>query len=288
MEPKFPTQGTDVNTSLLDEISHLSTPHISDSQAPVQTLLEGTSVSVLASSTILQIKLGHQKYKEKSYLQALEYYRSVLAKANSDEKSEIDFGMGQVFYQLKQYSESYLYYSLVTSNPASSLFFQSISYIKLASILKFRKDFPQVLILLLKIVKNKDLINSCIIADAVCLIGTIHEAQGNTKISRAFYRKALKISKSFRTVSCVAWAYLNISAEVSDSICKEYLTVERPDYEWSDMRFLRALAQAKLRNFQFAIQLLEEQVRAYPGNILYIHYLGIFYYKSQNYEKAFE
>lgn len=232
------------------------------------------------------IKLGHLMYKQKRYQEAEAYYRQALRNAIESERIEIHFGLGQVYYQSRLYPDSYLAFSfLINSNPAHEL--SKIAYLKLAAICKKTNDSNNALSLIVKLITQTNP-NNKILAEAFCLIGSCYEIQGNLKKSHEFYMKSINLTKNFRTVTCVAWSYLRINPVVTLSACRKYLRKNRPIYEWTDIKFLEAIGQLKLKNFSKSASILEEQLKVYPNNCFYLNLLGVVYYNNKSYTQALQ
>ena len=204
------------------------------------------------------LKLGHLMYRLRKYAKAEYYYKIALEKNNQSFTSEIYFGLGQSYYHSERYSDSHLAFTFLVDNDPEFKMVE-IAYFKLASIMKILKDYNKAVEYLLKCLKTKTK-NKNIIVETLCQLGSVYEMQGKSRISFNFYIQASETIKNFRTVCCLAWGYLNVKPSTSDAICHKYLMKFRPQHESSDIYFLKALAQMKLKNLSKACLLLEEYV----------------------------
>lgn len=275
------TEDLEVDLSLAEIDKNLKINCLSKAEEILKNLADKYS----ANSEFLT-KLGHLMYREKKYSKAEEYYTKALEKAPEDLRPEIHFGLGQVYYQTKLYSDSYLAFTLIVNTAPGFKLIDAV-YLKLASIVKAFKDYDSSVTYLMKILKNKNA-NKKIIAEALCSLGHCYELQGKFETSLKFYKKAGKVFKNFRTISCIAWGFLRTFPKVTESICAKFLKTDKPVHESSDLCFLRALALIKLGDVLKAVELLKTLVQNFPLNSLYAQYLGIAYYQAKEYSKALE
>lgn len=232
-------------------------------------------------------KLGHLMYKLKDYQKAETFYKLALEKSTENPQAEIYFGLGQSYFESKNYPDSLSAFSLVLNNyPDFELIY--LVYLKLAIVHRHMKDLDLAVKLLSKIIENAKKVNKSLLVEALCCLAGIYDSLGKEKFALNLYMRAGKITKNFTSISCLAWAFLKINPKVTESVCRKYLRVDRPQHEWSDISFLQALSAIKASNFAVAANLLEMQLRHYPKNIIYMQYLGISYFYLGLHDKALE
>ena len=256
-------------------VSQVNNCLISKNQVEAAKILE-SACALYPGFSEFPMKLGHLLYSSKEYAKAAEFYNKSLEIASADQKSQIFFGLGQAYYEEKLYSKSFSAFSMLTDS-YPDFKFNYIAYLKMAEICKFLKDYNESISILTKLLNfySKD---KKVMVHIFCQIGSCYELMGNIKNAHCFIRTAWKTLKNFRTVSCMAWIYLKSNPKKAEKICQQFLSSKRPDCEWHDINFLRALALFKLKNFGHSIEILEELVKAYPNNVYYLQYLGIAYF----------
>ncbi|OMJ75910.1 hypothetical protein SteCoe_24851 [Stentor coeruleus] len=236
--------------------------------------------------SVYYIKLGHLMYKLKQFLKATNYYKLSLEDASQDELPEIQFSLGQVYFHSDLIVESLGFFTvLYETNPSYK--FINIAYLRMSLIFKKLKDYNNALFYATKIIKESS-VSKQFLAEAICVAGNCFELQGKAKKSLGFYKNALKIHSNFRTVTCVAWGYLNENPNLTIKICQKYLTKTIPDYEINDINFLYSLAYYRIKNYRKACQKLEIIVRSNPNIRIYNEYLGIIYFAMNEHLKALE
>lgn len=233
------------------------------------------------------LKLGHLLYKVKDYVKAEDFYKQALqGHKSSSQIPEIYFGLGQTYFQLKLLSDSFLAFSIIEQGYETSQFIE-IARLKLAQILIATNDNDAAMKFLLKLLHKKN-ISRNILTETFCCIGKIYEEEGKKRLALKFYIRAAALLKTFRTISCLAWVYLNFNPEMTEKICKKYLEVNRPQYQQCDIGLLQAIAMIKLKKFAEALVTLKIMIFHYPKNVFYLQYLGYTCFMLKLYGKALE
>ena len=171
-------------------------------------------------------------------------------------------------------------------------FYQDFEFIdliiyKLAYISAILNEFQNSLIYIKKILLSK---NSCngIIIEALVLLSHIRKKQGKLNESLKICKRAMKIKKNFRVLTCFMILVLEKYPQAVDHISKVILRKDRNSGEWSDVCFLRALSCIQQNQLDQAELLLNEQISSFPNNYLYLEYLGITYLKKDEVCKALQ
>lgn len=232
------------------------------------------------------IKLAHIFYIQKKYVKAEQAYKNILHKVQDMEKAEVMFGLGQVYFETKMFSDSHMMFTIITNSFPDYKHINFI-YLKLARIMINFKDFENAIKYLDKIIDSKN-VNRNLMAEALITLAHIKEKQGKMKDSLEILQKSVRISKCFRIVASFVFTLVTAMPEVSNKACKNILKKRQLPGEWSDFCFIQALANIKLNNLEKAQQLLEEQTQSFPLNYFYSEYLGIVYLKQKENLKALE
>ena len=148
------------------------------------------------------VKLGHLMYRLNNYPKAEIIYNHVLENEQSTNVDDALFGLGQTYFKLKRYSDSFLRFTILLNNYPDYKCIDLVT-LKVSLIYKFINDFNSTLTSSLKLLNKKNL-NKNVCAEALCIIGSCYELQGKIDLSNELYYKAAEKAKSFRTVTCMA------------------------------------------------------------------------------------
>ncbi|OMJ87844.1 hypothetical protein SteCoe_10325 [Stentor coeruleus] len=236
--------------------------------------------------SVYYIKLGHLMYKLKQFSKAVNYYKLSLEDASQDELPEIQFSLGQVYFHSDLIIESLGFFTaLYEAYP--NFKYINLAYLRMSLIFRKLKDYNSALFYVTKIIKESS-VSKQFLAEAICVAGNCFELQGNIRKSLGFYKNALKVYSNFRTVTCVAWGFLNENPNLTIKICQKYLKKDIPEHESNDINFLYSIACYRIKKYQEACQRLELIVRDTPNIKLYNEYLGIVYLAMNEYLKALQ
>jgi tetratricopeptide (TPR) repeat protein len=257
-----------------------------DSKNPDKVFSQIQELESLNTSSEVFLKLGHLFYK-KNFPNLAEFlYKKILPTLQGDLNAECLFGLGQVYYDLKNYRDCHTIFSIISE------FYQDFSYLglirlKLAKIQVFFKDFESALIMIKKILTPASICKN-IFVEAMVLVASIKEAQGKTVQSLKLCIKALSISKTFTSVSSFCLLLLEKNPKKTEKICRKFWGNVSETGEWSDLCFLRALAIMKTGFLEKALSSLQGLVDSFPKNYFYLEFLGICYLKLAEVRKALE
>lgn len=232
------------------------------------------------------IRLAHLMFIEQKYVQAEQLYKELLPIISEKLKPEVFFGLGQIYFESKMFSDCHLAFSLI-SNSYPKFQYIDLIHLKLAKIMIKFESYGNAITYLNKIIENNEA-GKNLYTEALIVMSVVKGKQGDKTESYEFCKKGFNINKSFRTVSCAALMLLERDPARSEDICKKILSKDRNPGEFSDFFCLRAMANMKLKKFEMAKIMLEEQVIAFPCNYLYLETLGIVYLKLENKVKALE
>ena len=277
-------------TSLPRSISNESTLILNDilscinSQKPEKIDKLVQELKTLNTSPEILLKLGHLLYKTNFYSFAESIYKSILPLLSGSLHREALFGLGQVSFDLKKYTECHMTFSIINEFYQDFEFIDLITY-KLAYVSVIFNEYQNSLKYIKKILLSKDSCNG-IIVETLVLLSHIKKKQGKLNESLKICKRAMKIWKNFKVLTCFMVLVLEKSPQVVDHISKIILRKDRNSGEWSDVCFLRALSYIQQNQLDQAELLLKEQISSFPNNYLYLEYLGITYLKKEEIYKA--
>lgn len=232
------------------------------------------------------LKLAHILFVEKKYVKAEQVYKDLLPKVTETQKAEVLFGLGQVYFKTKMFSDSHMVFTIIT-NSFPDYKFNYFIYLKLARIMINFKDFTNASKYLDKIFESKD-VNYKLLGEAMIYLAFIKEKEGKLEESLQILKKSVTLCKSFRIVASFVYTLVTVKPDMANRVCSNILKKSQNPSDWSDFCFIQALANIKLNNLAKAKQLLEEQVQSFPLNYLYSEYLAVVYLKNKENLKALE
>lgn len=232
------------------------------------------------------VKLGHVCYKLQSYAESEHYYCKALSVNCSGFLDQLWFGLGQVYFAQKNYAKSYsAFMGLLSGCP--NLKFRSLCYLKLGISCKEMSDFLSSHYYLNSSLAHNDL-NLFLRSEALCQLGNNFEKTGNAGQALTHYLTAFKLVRNFRTCSCVAWGYLGFKPALTISICNKFLGKTSNLAERLDIKLLEALGNMRLGYLEKAKQILEDNMRNFGLNIVYLGFLAMVYEKLSELGKTVE
>ena len=234
----------------------------------------------------IALRLAHLMFIERKYNKAEQLYKELLIDISDDLKPEVLFGLGQVYFESKMYPDCHFAFTLIVNSYPDFQYINTI-YLKLAKIMVKFESYEIAATHLNKIIQSNRA-GKNVYTEALVVMSVIKLKQGDKNESYEFCKKGFNINKSFRTMSCAVLMFLEKDPERSDDICKKVLCKDRDRGEFSDFFCLRAMANMKLKKFEMARIMLEEQIINFPCNYLYLETLGIVYLKMGNKVKALE
>lgn len=232
------------------------------------------------------IRLAHLMFIEKKYLDAENLYKELLPQVSGNLRVEVLFGLGQTYFESMMYSDCHLVFSIISEFHPDYAYIHLIR-LKLAKIMIRFKQFDNADMYLRKLLDDIKLSNS-MKYEALVLMAHVKDKQGNKSESFEFAKKGFREIKIFKTVACVAFLLLDRNPHATENISRRILSKNRNIDENSDFFFFRALANMKLKNYEIAKVILEEQIKTNPLNYLYLEFLGIMYLKVKDNLRALE
>lgn len=230
------------------------------------------------------VKLGHICYRLNNNKSAELYYNSALALKNTRLNSEIWFGLGQIYFQMKNYAKCYsAFFCLLSEYPDHE--FQSICMMKLGVACKNLGDLTSSEYYLKRCLDRNDLSIQLKI-EAKCQLGGLYDLTNNPKQAQIYYYSASKGLKNFRTLTCLAWTFLPTKPNITLEICQKFSS--ETISEQLDVKFLTVLANLHLGSTEKAKSTLEEIVSVNRQNRVYLQYLAIIYQRLSEFDKAVE
>jgi tetratricopeptide (TPR) repeat protein len=254
-------------TTIQDIDSALSKRDYSEAEKLIFKLMSTTS------NPEVPLKLGHLFYIQKKYSKAEQVYQEILPKTTGDLKAEVLFGLGQTYFETKMFSDSHMAFTLLL-NSFPEFPYTNLINLKLARILTIFQDFTNATQYLTKVFNSKKA-NNHSLSEAIVLLAYINEKQGKKSRATTLFQNAVKINKTFRSLSAFALSLLDSKPQMAEKLCQKVLNKDRKLEEWSDFGFLRALAWMKMKEFEKAEESLEDLVKTFPLNYYYSEYLAI-------------
>lgn len=235
---------------------------------------------------VVNIRIAHLMYIMRNYREAELIYRDLLKTLPEEYKPEIYFGLGQVYYEMHKFPESQLAFSSVLMRSPDYKQADYI-YLRLAKISLAAKS-PESSLNYLKTIIKRNKSNASVISEATTLIAHIYHKQNNLNLALALAKEAVKIYSSFESITGLMFLILDSKPKEAEKLCMKVLSRCLSKREWNVCMLLRAVISIKLRKFEIAKNILENDVKGNDIEDLRDQVLGVALYKLGDKARALE
>lgn len=231
------------------------------------------------------LKYAHLLFMQKKYNQAKDIYAELVGKVENSLKAETLFGLGQVYFELKEFSLSFVnFYELVCNFKDFDCI--GIAYIKLARILIRMNQYEQAEKYCQAVIdlNQEKKFNK---GEAYALMAHIQHLLRNYDKSSELSKQALKSCTSLNILKLIIIGLVNLNPYLSEKICKKALKKEMSLKEWNEFYFLLAISYMKSKEFEKSSKILKELISFFEKNYYCLEYYGISLFNSGDKFEAF-
>ena len=231
------------------------------------------------------LKYAHLLFMMKKYNQAKDIYTELVGKVENGLKAETLFGLGQVYFELKEFSLSFVNFSELVCN-FKDFDCVGIAYIKLARILIRMNQYEEAEKYCKAAVDLKEEIKFNK-GEAYALMAHIQYLLCNYDESSKLSKQALRTCSSLTILKLIIIGLVNLNPYLSEKLCKKSLKKEMSLKEWNEFYFLLAVSYIKSKEFEKASKILKELVSFFDKNYYCLEYYGISLFNSGDKFEAF-
>ena len=235
---------------------------------------------------VVAIRIAHLMYIMKNYREAESIYLYLLNSHPEEYKPEIYFGLGQVYYEMNKFPESQIAFSSVIMRCPDYKQADYI-YLRLAKI-SLTARAPESSLNYLKTIIKRKKSDASIISEATTLISHIYHKQNKLELALALSKEAVKIYASFESLTGLTLLNLDYNTKEAEKLCMKALSKCLSKREWSVCMLLRAVISIKLKKFELAKNILENDVKGNDIEDLKDQILGVTLYKLGHKARALE
>lgn len=232
------------------------------------------------------IKRAHLMFIRKEYQKAEHLYKKVLKSTKEVHNQEIYFGLGQVYYESKMFYDAYLAYNILVSNYPNFKYTDFV-YLRLLKIMVFYQNFDEAYNYI-KIIMKKGSVGTSIFAEVLVCLALIKYKRRKLDLAIKICGKSRNLNEGFNCNLLLLILLAEKDPREAEKICSSVLNSTQDTKEWKLLCFIRAVIYIRLKKYNKAIQILEENCNNIELEAEYLNYLGIAYHGAGDKIKALE